>query len=219
MWLPVCWWLLSCCSYTSLPSSYSLFCSVILTLLSSTTSYSLFFFFFLMIRRPPRSTLFPYTTLFRSVADPHAGHHHHVLAQVAALADHRTGHDVAEVPDLRAPADLCPVVDIARFVDEELRHLNPDHLDFELQLDAGLLGDRLPHVLDDLEHVTRRRVAGVDDVVRVQRRDLGAADGKALQPAFVDQGAGGARAARIPEDRTAARLVERRPRLPPPQQA
>src|SRR2546427_5046832 len=27
---------------------------------------SYFFFFFLMIRRPPRSTLFPYTTLFRS---------------------------------------------------------------------------------------------------------------------------------------------------------
>src|SRR5437762_10622109 len=40
------------------------------------------FFFFLMIRRPPRSTLFPYTTLFRSgradrslarVLRPHAG--------------------------------------------------------------------------------------------------------------------------------------------------
>src|SRR5256886_9105286 len=31
-------------------------------------SYFFFiFFFFLMIRRPPRSTLFPYTTLFRSV--------------------------------------------------------------------------------------------------------------------------------------------------------
>src|SRR3989449_4819291 len=28
------------------------------------------FFFFLMIRRPPRSTLFPYTTLFRSRARP-----------------------------------------------------------------------------------------------------------------------------------------------------
>src|SRR3712207_6998658 len=27
-----------------------------------------YFFFFLMIRRPPRSTLFPYTTLFRSCA-------------------------------------------------------------------------------------------------------------------------------------------------------
>src|SRR5256885_9181931 len=30
------------------------------------TSSLFFFFFFLMIRRPPRSTLFPYTTLFRS---------------------------------------------------------------------------------------------------------------------------------------------------------
>src|SRR5256885_8673257 len=29
-----------------------------------------FFFFFLMIRRPPRSTLFPYTTLFRSWKKP-----------------------------------------------------------------------------------------------------------------------------------------------------
>src|SRR5436309_7220961 len=28
-----------------------------------------FTFFFLMIRRPPRSTLFPYTTLFRSLVD------------------------------------------------------------------------------------------------------------------------------------------------------
>src|SRR6266700_6224146 len=30
------------------------------------------FFFFLMIRRPPRSTLFPYTTLFRSSPTDHA---------------------------------------------------------------------------------------------------------------------------------------------------
>src|SRR5208337_5392820 len=30
--------------------------------------FSIFLFFFLMIRRPPRSTLFPYTTLFRSIA-------------------------------------------------------------------------------------------------------------------------------------------------------
>src|SRR5208337_5546743 len=31
-----------------------------------------FFFFFLMIRRPPRSTLFPYTTLFRSLSPARA---------------------------------------------------------------------------------------------------------------------------------------------------
>src|SRR2546422_3005878 len=33
---------------------------------SSCVVHVSFFFFFLMIRRPPRSTLFPYTTLFRS---------------------------------------------------------------------------------------------------------------------------------------------------------
>src|SRR3989454_2268052 len=33
--------------------------------------FVVFFFFFLMIRRPPRSTLFPYTTLFRSHRRPH----------------------------------------------------------------------------------------------------------------------------------------------------
>src|SRR5258708_37611510 len=31
------------------------------------------FIFFLMIRRPPRSTLFPYTTLFRSIVTYHKG--------------------------------------------------------------------------------------------------------------------------------------------------
>src|SRR5215217_9312371 len=37
-------------------------------------SLCFFFFFFLMIRRPPRSTLFPYTTLLRSAARrPRAG--------------------------------------------------------------------------------------------------------------------------------------------------
>src|SRR5256885_8096211 len=34
--------------------------------LTELLSSLIFFFFFLMIRRPPRSTLFPYTTLFRS---------------------------------------------------------------------------------------------------------------------------------------------------------
>src|SRR2546426_11844151 len=37
----------------------------LLVILSSCFSFFIFFFF-LMIRRPPRSTLFPYTTLFRS---------------------------------------------------------------------------------------------------------------------------------------------------------
>src|SRR5258708_39877944 len=42
-----------------------LFCLMVMLLILSVVS-GLFSFFFLMIRRPPRSTLFPYTTLFRS---------------------------------------------------------------------------------------------------------------------------------------------------------
>src|SRR5205809_4711320 len=44
----------------------SVSCLFAITSLSYATNFS-FFFFFLMIRRPPRSTLFPYTTLFRSL--------------------------------------------------------------------------------------------------------------------------------------------------------
>src|SRR3712207_9362935 len=39
---------------------------MILCSISRARAFVLRFFFFLMIRRPPRSTLFPYTTLFRS---------------------------------------------------------------------------------------------------------------------------------------------------------
>src|SRR5256886_14186934 len=45
--------------------SYLYFCCM-----SSSLSFFIFFFF-LMIRRPPRSTLFPYTTLFRSISWAH----------------------------------------------------------------------------------------------------------------------------------------------------
>src|SRR3989454_4131159 len=57
------------CAYTIATSTTS---SILLRrwrIRTSATSL-LFLFFFLMIRRPPRSTLFPYTTLFRSRAGP-----------------------------------------------------------------------------------------------------------------------------------------------------
>src|SRR5438105_15021603 len=47
---------MSTCLYLTLSVRYSV----------SLHLFSFLFFFFLMIRRPPRSTLFPYTTLFRS---------------------------------------------------------------------------------------------------------------------------------------------------------
>src|SRR5438552_19063181 len=45
-----------------------LFCFVIYVFVVAFLLFSVIFFFFLMIRRPPRSTLFPYTTLFRSIS-------------------------------------------------------------------------------------------------------------------------------------------------------
>src|SRR3712207_7032557 len=51
-----------------------------------------------MIRRPPRSTLFPYTTLFRSDAVPasHVGHRSHVALQDVQVDDQRGRVDVGE---------------------------------------------------------------------------------------------------------------------------
>src|SRR5437867_13361914 len=68
-------------------------CTFFLPMLSSTTLF-LLIFFSLMIRRPPSSTLFPYTTLFRSdvAVDPL---HHGVLVGGGALRD--------EVVDVRRP--------------------------------------------------------------------------------------------------------------------
>src|SRR5438067_3810983 len=51
------------------------------SVLSSSLHRSSLLFFFLMIRRPPRSTLFPYTTLFRSLSDLL----HHELLELARL--------------------------------------------------------------------------------------------------------------------------------------
>src|SRR6266850_5930584 len=49
-----------------------MFWSIFLIEMPATVSF-MFFFFFLMIRRPPRSTLFPYTTLFRYRQDAGPG--------------------------------------------------------------------------------------------------------------------------------------------------
>src|SRR2546427_13251564 len=71
-----------------MPILVSLLLLILLLLYPSTIPIRFFYFFFLMIRRPPRSTLFPYTTLFRSDVD----HPAHGLAAV----DHRgrAAHDL-----------------------------------------------------------------------------------------------------------------------------
>src|SRR5258708_29364586 len=85
--------------------------------LISVVSYFRNFFFFLMIRRPPRSTLFPYTTLFRSVR-----------AAEAALAAARLNLDFTEV--------RAPVSGRAGRSEEHTSELqSPDHLVCRLLLE------------------------------------------------------------------------------------
>src|SRR5829696_10116235 len=60
--------------------------------------YLVLSFFFLMIRRPPRSTLFPYTTLFRSrPGGPHLGHG---VRQAGGRAEPRSEEHTSELQSL-----------------------------------------------------------------------------------------------------------------------
>src|ERR1039457_7328467 len=59
--------------------------------------------FFLMIRRPPRSTLFPYTTLFRSVL---AQLLFHGKEQVAQETTRRDGRSEEHTSELQSPCNL-----------------------------------------------------------------------------------------------------------------
>src|SRR5256886_17393934 len=72
-----------------------------------------FFFFFLMIRRPPRSTLFPYTTLFRSLVAVEVG--------VVGGADERV-----ELDRLALDQDRLEGLD-AEPVDRKSTRLNSSH--------------------------------------------------------------------------------------------
>src|SRR2546429_7717102 len=108
-----------------------------------TGSPAFFFFFFLMIRRPPRSTLFPYTTLFRSL---------HVLRIPAAgvrVEGERRKHEAELGPEgehgARDPMDVALAAG-----DDTRSHLAPDqHL--------GLDGDLVLHAAQTLDHLVIQR--------------------------------------------------------------
>src|SRR3712207_8978499 len=78
-----------------------------------------------MIRRPPRSTLFPYTTLFRSPEAPDVDHRH--LRALVALLDLVVAQDddrVAVLVELvRGHAELVPRAD----QDRKSTRLNSSH--------------------------------------------------------------------------------------------
>src|SRR2546423_36651 len=66
----------------------------------SRTVVPLHFFFFLMIRRPPRSTLFPYTTLFRSHSPTHSRGPGRLPSAAGVQADRRSEEHTSELQSL-----------------------------------------------------------------------------------------------------------------------
>src|SRR3712207_8895265 len=81
------------------------------------------YLFFLMIRRPPRSTLFPYTTLFRSAPrEVLASHHVHAKA-----VDAGAGRGAAELLERLAELHRARGRRRARAADRKSTRLNSSH--------------------------------------------------------------------------------------------
>src|SRR3712207_8836062 len=78
-------------------------------------------FFFLMIRRPPRSTLFPYTTLFRSAAARPDAAFEHVYQLGAA------GPDCVVGSDLDVVSHPLQLLHLALWEDRKSTRLNSSH--------------------------------------------------------------------------------------------
>src|SRR6516162_10717187 len=77
------------------------------------------FFFFLMIRRPPRSTLFPYTTLFRSPYGKEQG----LILQMPNVGITGSPRSEEHTSELQSPCNL-----VCRLLLEKKKKLNQDNV-------------------------------------------------------------------------------------------
>src|SRR5260370_28383589 len=111
-------------------------------------------FFFLMIRRPPRSTLFPYTTLFRSVQSQY-------LARMAAEAPEDVARAFEEMDDGGNPAVQRDLVDAAsRMPAHVAKRLVPRVVGYLDQPFRNLIDpDALVRLLNPLARDAQTRVA------------------------------------------------------------
>src|SRR5260370_20442673 len=98
-----------------------------------------------MIRRPPRSTLFPYTTLFRSVVEPLEGAH----AGGAVSRSSTKCRTAAAVPSFRSSA---PIPSIDRSRSEEHTSELQSHLNLVCRLLLEKKRRNSVHVLLSTEH-------------------------------------------------------------------
>src|SRR5256885_10094084 len=115
----------------------------------SMESYYFYFFFFLMIRRPPRSTLFPYTTLFRS--NPVEDRHVHLdRVPFAGLDVHaRRGAVAVDRKSTRLNSSHL-VISYAVFCLKKKKCCHIDELSLRCRSISALLDSRICHALDQL---------------------------------------------------------------------
>src|SRR6266446_8598681 len=88
----------------------------------------LLFFFFLMIRRPPRSTLFPYTTLFRSrrPAPARSGRGHAGPGAKTARSEEHTS-------ELQSPCNLVCRLLLEKKKKQTLRHVEASNTEIKIE--------------------------------------------------------------------------------------
>src|SRR5256885_8760356 len=79
-------------------------------------------FFFLMIRRPPRSTLFPYTTLFRSRAEVRRARCQGPFSRNAEVGALLFGRSEEHTSELQSPCNL-----VCRLLLEKKKQNHPPH--------------------------------------------------------------------------------------------
>src|SRR2546425_13258760 len=92
----------------------SILCSIVLIQLSFFELFRtciFYFFFFLMIRRPPRSTLFPYTTLFRSLFG-----RENKISQLIGILDAVRDHDGGDALHVRSEEHTSELQSLAYLV-------------------------------------------------------------------------------------------------------
>src|SRR2546422_3613797 len=89
-------------------------------------------FFFLMIRRPPRSTLFPYTTLFRSLSD---------LSRALREEERKAWQRLIRVLGHELNNSLAPIQSVAQSLESGLLAATKS---------TKVQGDSLGPILDDL---------------------------------------------------------------------
>src|SRR5256886_62301 len=165
-------------------TNINLITTTLLFFYSAHSRYFSLFFFFLMIRRPPRSTLFPYTTLFRSHQLQHRVDHLRATDLAEGISGAAAHPPVAVLERFQQVLDGLGVADLVQHLDRGTARvlvLVLEHLD---QVADGFrvvgLDDHVDGPVENVDlRVPQQRAHALDingPVHALQRRQRGSAD-------------------------------------------